>query len=78
MIDCIVDAQESVVHLLEGLNFDGLVLGIMLRKVEQKLLRDVFGVYSCRYFRLSFIEYSQYSVVHIVVEENYLFLGRSY
>lgn len=44
MIDGIVDAKETVVDLVEPFHLDGLVLGVMLLKVERELLLDLLGV----------------------------------
>lgn len=33
MVDCVVDAEETVVDFIKGLHLDGLILGIVLSKV---------------------------------------------
>ena len=44
MIDGVVDTQVAVVNTVVLLHVDGLVLSIMLRKVERKLLLDLLCV----------------------------------
>ena len=44
MIDGVVDAQEAVVYLVEGLDVDGLVLGVVLGEVERELLLYLLGI----------------------------------
>ena len=50
MIHCVVDAEESVVDVLERIDGDGAVLCIVALQVEGKLLGDVVckSVYSLR------------------------------
>ena len=40
MVDGIVDAEETVVDFVELFHLDGLVLGVVLLKVERELLLD--------------------------------------
>ena len=86
MIHRIVDAEETVVDLVELLHLDGLVLGVMLLKVERELLLDLLGVDGGRDFLPSLVEHRQHGVVHIVrstssrgipVEEDDALLGRA-
>ncbi len=78
MIDGVVDAEEAVVDLVEWLDIDGLVLGVVLGKVERELLLYLLGIDGGRNPIASFVEHRQHSVVHIVVEQHDAFLGRAY
>ena len=44
MIDGIVDAEETVVDFVELFHLDGLVLGVVLLKIERELLFDFLCV----------------------------------
>lgn len=86
MIDGVVDAEEAVVDLVELFHLNGLVLGVMLLKVERELLFDFLCVDGSRDFLPSLVEHCQHSVVHIVrstssrgipVEQYDAFLGRA-
>ena len=77
MIDGIVDAEETVVNLVELFHLDGLVLGVVLLKVERELLLDLLGVDGGGDFLPSLVEHRQHGVVHIVVEQYDAFLGRA-
>ena len=77
MVDGIVDAEETVVDFVELFHLDGLVLGVMLLKVERELLLDLLGVDGGRDFLPSLVEHRQHGVVHIVVEQYDAFLGRA-
>lgn len=77
MVDSIVDAEETVVDFVELFHLDGLVLGVVLLKVERELLLDFLGVDGGRDFLPSLVEYRQHGVVHIVVEQHDAFLGRA-
>lgn len=72
MIDSIVDAKESVVYLLEGLQVDGLVLSIVLRKVERNLLRDALGVNGGQNLGFTLVEHRQDGIIYIVAEKNHI------
>ena len=77
MVDSIVDAEETVVDFVVELCLDGLVLGVVLLKVERELLFDFLCVDGSRDFLPSLVEHRQHSVVHIVVEQYDAFLGRA-
>ena len=77
MVDSIVDAEETVVDFVELFHLDGLVLGVVLLKVERELLLDFLGVDGGRDFLPSLVEHRQHGVVHIVVEQHDAFLGRA-
>jgi len=77
MIDGIVDAEETVVDLVEPFHLDGLVLGVMLLKVERELLLDLLGVDGGRDFLPSLVEHRQHGVVHIIVKQHDTLLGRA-
>ena len=77
MIDGVVDAEEAVVDLVELFHLNGLVLGVMLLKVERELLFDFLCVDGSSDFLLTLVEHCQHSVVHIVVEQYDAFLGRA-
>ena len=75
MVDGGVDAEEPVVDFVEGLHLNGLVLGVVFRKVEGELLRDALGVDGGQYLRLPLVEYRQHGIIDIVVEKDDALLG---
>jgi len=75
VIDGVVDAEEAVVDFVEGLYLNGLILGVVLREVERELLRDALGVDGGRHLCLPLVEYRQYGIIDIVVEEDDALLG---
>ena len=77
MIDGIVDAEETVVNLVVEPHLDGLVLGVVLLKVERELLLDLLGVDGGGDFLPSLVEHRQHGVVHIVVEQHDALLCRA-
>ena len=77
VIDGAVDAEETVVDFVELFHLDGLVLGIVLLKIERELLLDLLGVDGGGDFLPSLVEHRQHGVVHIVVEQYDAFLGRA-
>ena len=77
MIDRVVYAKVAVVNTVVLLHIDSLVLSIMFRKVERKLLLDLLGVDGGRNLGLALVEHSQNGIVHIVIEEDDALLGRA-
>ena len=70
MIDGVVDAEETVVDFVELFHLDGLVLGIVFRKVKRQLLFDFLGVDGGCHLGLTLIEHRQHGIVNIVVEKD--------
>lgn len=77
MVDGVVDAKETVMHFVERLHLDGLVLDVVLLKVERELLLDLLGVDGGGDFLPSLVEHRQHGVVNIIVEQHDAFLGRA-
>ena len=77
MIDGVVDAEVAVVNTVVLLHVDRLVLGVVLREVERKLLFDLLGVDGGRHLGLTLVEHRQHGIVYIVVEEDDALLGRA-
>ena len=70
MVDGVVNAKVAVVDLVELLHVDGLVLGIVFRKVKRQLLFDFLGVDGSRHLGLAFVEHRQHGIINIVIKEN--------
>ena len=77
MIDGVVDAKIAVVNLVILFHIDGLVLGIVLCKVERKLLLDFLCVDGGRNLRFPLIKHRQDGIIYIVVEKDDVLLCRA-
>ena len=77
MIDGVVDTQVAVVNTVVLLHIDGLVLSIMLRKVERKLLLDLLCVDGGRNLGLALVKHRQHGIIYIVIEEDDALFGRA-
>ena len=78
MIHRVVDAEESVVGVLERIDGDGAVLRIVALQVEGELLGDVACVNLCAHTVGAFVEQGQHRVVHVVVEQDDTFFGAAH
>ena len=77
MVDGIVEAKVSVVNTVELLHVDGLVLDVVLCKVERELLLDFFGVDGGCHLGAPLVEHRQHGIIDIVVEKYDALLRRA-
>ena len=74
MINLIVDDKESVVSLVEYMDFNGWILGIVLFDIQFEFIGNLIRVKSGFYRGTSFVHENQYAFIHVVVDEDYITL----
>ena len=70
MIDNVVDTEKPVVDFVEQFHLNGLILGIVLRKVEGELLRDALGVDGGSHLRLPLVKLMVHSLRVFFLNQN--------
>ena len=75
VVDGVVDAEETVVRLVEHVDGDRGKLGVMLPDVKRKLLGDGFGVDLRGYVFVAFVKEGKHGIINVVVNQNYTLLG---
>ena len=70
MVDVIVDDKEPIVRLIERLDVDGRILGVVTGKIQLQLLRDLLGIDGGRNSCTPLVKQGQHGFVNVVVEKD--------
>ena len=70
MVNGVIDAKVAVVDPVKLLHIYGLVLCVVLRKVERQLLLNFLCVDGGRHFGPTLVKHRQHSIINIVVEKD--------